>query len=114
VVDRLKELELAGIHVEGVNFGAAASDNEQFADCRSECFWNVRERLTKTELDLDPDDQDMEAELSTIRTQYTSGGKVKIESKDSMRKRGIPSPNIADALAVSFADAFEQAPAEIW
>lgn len=114
LVDRLRELDLPGMTVEGVNFGAAAVDKEQFADARAECFWNVRERMNTLELDLDPSDQDLEAEMSVLKTQYTSGGKIRIESKDSMRKRGIKSPNIADALAVCFADAFEQPPAQMW
>lgn len=114
LVDRLRELDLPGIQVEGVNFGAAPLDKERFADVRAECFWNVRERMTQGELDIDGEDQDLEAELSVLKTAFTSGGKIRIESKDAMRKRGIPSPNIADALAVSFADAFEPAPAQVW
>ena len=31
-----------------------------------------------------------------------SGGRIKIESKDDMRRRGLPSPDRADALVMAF------------
>ena len=30
-------------------------------------------------------------------------GKIQLESKEDMKKRGLPSPNRADALALTFA-----------
>jgi phage terminase large subunit len=34
----------------------------------------------------------------------TSKGQIAVESKDEMRKRGVPSPDRADALAYAFAE----------
>ena len=34
---------------------------------------------------------------------YDQNGRVKAESKKDMKKRGIPSPNRADALVMAFA-----------
>jgi hypothetical protein len=34
---------------------------------------------------------------------YNNAGKIQLESKDSIKKRGLPSPDIADALALTFA-----------
>jgi len=41
------------------------------------------------------------AELTAIRYSFTSSGKMKAESKDEMRKRGLKSPDLADALCLT-------------
>jgi hypothetical protein len=41
------------------------------------------------------------AELSSPTYGYTPAGKTKIEGKDEMKKRGVPSPNLADALCMT-------------
>lgn len=45
----------------------------------------------------------LKAELSRPQVDYDSNGRVKVESKKDMRKRGIPSPNKADAFIMAFA-----------
>lgn len=52
---------------------------------------------------LMPDLEYLKAELSRPQVDYDSNGRVKVESKKDMRKRGIPSPNKADALIMAFA-----------
>ncbi len=42
-------------------------------------------------------------QLTQIRYKKDASGKIKIEPKDEMRKRGIESPDIADAFALTFA-----------
>ncbi|RKS87320.1 phage terminase large subunit [Orbus hercynius] len=44
------------------------------------------------------------AELSRPQVDYDGNGRVKVESKKDMKKRGIPSPNKADAFIMAFAD----------
>ena len=39
-----------------------------------------------------------------MRYNYDSRGRIKIESKDEMRRRGLPSPDKADALMLAFLD----------
>ena len=51
--------------------------------------------------DLDPDDDELAAQLGALRYKFTSRGQVLIESKDDMRKRGLPSPDRADALMLT-------------
>lgn len=50
-----------------------------------------------------PDIEYLKAELSRPQVDYDGNGRVKVESKKDMRKRGIPSPNKADALIMAFA-----------
>ena len=50
-----------------------------------------------------PNDDELVAELAAPSYKYTSSGKIKIESKEEMKKRGIKSPDKADALALTMA-----------
>lgn len=50
-----------------------------------------------------PDLEYLKAELSRPQVDYDKNGRVMVESKKDMRKRGIPSPNKADALIMCFA-----------
>ena len=41
-------------------------------------------------------------QLVAIKYKITSKGPIAVETKDEMRKRGVPSPDRADALAYAF------------
>lgn len=100
VYDRLEE---QGAPVEAVNVGERADDPEQFVNRRAELYWGVRLRAEQGDLDLDPKDEDGAAQLSSIKWSTNSRGQVVIESKDDMKKRGLPSPDNADAIVLAFA-----------
>lgn len=46
--------------------------------------------------------EELQDELCSLTSDFTSLGKVKLDSKKDLKKRGIKSPNIADALSMSF------------
>jgi hypothetical protein len=48
-------------------------------------------------------DEVLIAELATVRYSFTSNGKIQIEGKDEIRRRGLPSPDKADAFVLTFA-----------
>ena len=48
-------------------------------------------------------DQQLEDELIAPEYEITPKGKVKLETNESMKKRGISSPDYADALALTVA-----------
>jgi len=100
VVDRGRE---QGHPFVGVNVGEAASDTEAFANLRAELWWGMRERFEAGDVDLDPQDDDLAAELCALRYKTTSRGQILIESKDDMRRRGLDSPDRADALMLALA-----------
>ena len=50
-----------------------------------------------------PKDEILAAELTTPRYKFTSNGKIQVESKDEMRRRGLPSPDAADSFVLTFA-----------
>ena len=70
-------------------------------DDMSTYLWGtVKEKLLLEELHL-PNDNDLAAQLSCRKYRLTSRGKMRLESKEEMKKRGIPSPDRADAVALS-------------
>lgn len=103
VVSRLHEL---GIEVSGISWGDKAK-GEGYANLKAQNFWETR-RWLKGEVSLNP--KDNWNELTIIKYKEDSSGRVKIKSKDEMRKEGIKSPNIADALALSFNNYYESEP----
>jgi hypothetical protein len=83
-----------------VSFGSAASD----IGClnkRAEMWRDMRDWLKAG--GAIPPDHELRDELTGVETKPQLDGKIALESKDSMKKRGLPSPNKADALALSFA-----------
>jgi hypothetical protein len=96
VVDRLRE---QGWHVEGVNVGEQAADHEHYANARAELYVKVKEWLKTGSF---PKDDDF-YELANVKYKFNSKGQLQIESKDDMKKRGLASPDVADALMLTFA-----------
>jgi hypothetical protein len=101
VVDQLAE---QGFGVVDMQAGAGAVDREHFLNARAEWYWHLRERFESGEIDIDPADDVLASQLAALQYKFTSRGQIQIESKDDMRKRGMPSPDRADALCLAFAD----------
>jgi len=99
VVDRLREL---GLPVRGVNVSEAPSMGSSYTNLRAELWFKMRGWLEQRGSKLPKDDQ-LIAELTSIRYSFVSSGKMKAESKDEMRKRGLPSPDLADAVCLTLA-----------
>jgi len=51
-----------------------------------------------------PDDDGLHADLTSCGYKYDSSGRLVLESKQDMRKRGMPSPDSADAMALTFSE----------
>ena len=99
VVDRLREL---GLPVRGINVAEAPSMGGTYLNLRSELWFKTKAWFEDRACKLPKDDQ-LVAELTGIRYSFTSSGKMKAESKDEMRKRGLASPDLADALCLTMA-----------
>lgn len=106
VVDRLEELHRAGeMPARVVSFGSGerARDPERFANLRAEGYWTLRERYEAADIEQDPSDAELAAQLSGIRYKVDSRGRTLIESKDEARRRGVGSPDRADTAMMAFA-----------
>lgn len=93
-------LQDSGTNIDPVNFGEAAVESDKFENMKAELYWNLREDIRDKKISL-PDDKELVNQLCSIKYSYTRKGKIKIESKDEMKKRGLKSPDKADALAIA-------------
>lgn len=99
VIDRLRQL---GWNVIEVQFGGKPNDL-RFADKRME-MWSEMGLWLKT-ASLPPDDNELVGELTAPTYTFADrNGKQRLESKDDMRARGLPSPDRGDAIACTFAE----------
>ncbi len=99
VVDRLRELDLP---VRGINVAESPSMGDTYMNLRSELWFKAKAFLEERGCKIPKDDQ-LLSELTSIRYSFTSSGKMKAESKDEMRKRGLGSPDLADAFCLTMA-----------
>lgn len=100
VADRLREL---GFNVRDVNVSETASmHNPQAAKLRDELWLSVKEWFSQRACKI-PANDDLRQELVAPTYTFLSNGKLKVESKGEMKKRGMRSPDLADALCLTFA-----------
>jgi len=99
LVDRLRELNLP---VVGINVAESPAIRTKFNRLRDELWWKAREFFESRDCKI-PDDATLIKELTAVKYAYLSSGKLKIESKDEMKKRGLRSPDCADAFLLTFA-----------
>ena len=97
VIDRLRQL---GYEVIEVNFGGKPT-LQRFVNKRSEMWMEMRDwvlaggALAK--------DIELRQDLAAPAYSYDLTDRIALESKDDLRKRGLPSPDVGDALALTFA-----------
>lgn len=118
------------VQTEGFNAGGAVSNplleympgktnKDMFANAKAQAWWLVADRFRNTYNAVNGKTYDADklislssglhgleklcAELSQPQRDYISG-KVKVESKKDMAKRGVASPNMADALIMAYLD----------
>ena len=102
VVDTLRSL---GFSPQPVAFGSGAGDGNRFVNRRVEMWWSLKEWLEGG--GALPDDSEIRDDLIGPQYFYTPGGKIALERKEDMKKRGLHSPDKADALALTFAEPVE-------
>lgn len=130
---RIAKINIQGFNAGGAvlhpesEYMSGKKNKDMFANIKAQAWWSVRDRFYKTwrsvearkgdpncTLEYQPDElislssaipklEYLKAELSRPWVDYDGNGKVKVESKKDMKKRGIPSPNMADSLIMAFA-----------
>jgi len=109
--DRLKEQGHSVVHA--INFGGKPVTPPPLDETgkpgggpgnrRSEMWTNLKTALQEGRFSL-PDSDSLQADLISCGYRYDSSGRLLWESKQEMRKRGVPSPDEADAVALCFAE----------
>jgi hypothetical protein len=100
VLDRLREL---GLPARGLNVSERAMAKQTYLNLRAELWFKCKAWLENMDVSL-PKDDALYSELVAPRYMFTSSGKIQVESKDSMKKRGVRSPDRADALCLALAN----------
>ena len=96
-VERLRAMGFD--NVQEVNFGAPSPDRHQ-ANMRAHMWNRMKEWLDKGAI---PADTVLETDLTAPGSHLNRSDQLVLESKDAMQKRGVASPDNADALALTFA-----------
>ena len=81
---------------------SGSSGTDGYHNKRAECWGLMKEWLRDG--GWIPNDERLRDDMCGPEYSYTMGGKVILERKEEMKKRGIASPDDADALALTFAE----------
>jgi phage terminase large subunit len=103
VVDRCKEV-LKDVSIIEMNAGGKPIDSSNYADAGTEWWHQLAKSLQQGALG-GPVFQEKRVlrELSARRYKYMSDGRMKLQSKEEMRGKGLKSPDWGDAIAMAFA-----------
>jgi hypothetical protein len=96
VIDRLRQL---GYFVTEVNFGGKPL-SPTYNNKRSEMWDNIR--IWLDDGGALPNHTDLKTDLCVPLYKFDSGNRLQLESKDDIKKRGGRSPDLGDALALTF------------
>lgn len=99
VLDRLREQYLP---VRGINVGETASGRDKYSNLKAELWWRAREWFDGKDVSL-CDSDTLIGQLCSVQYSFTSSGKLKVEGKEDMQRRGLKSPDEADAFILTFA-----------
>lgn len=96
-------LRAQGLAVQKFKASYKALDEERFENLKAELFWTLREEMQAGNIDLPPEgeDDDLVAQLGTLQFFHTRKGKIRMETREERTKRGLSSPDRADAAAMS-------------
>lgn len=101
IADFLRESNVNDVEFIDVNVAESSNYPDKYNKLRDELWCLFRDWL----YDEDPDilnDKLLFAQASTIHYKYHSNGSIVVEKKDEMKRRGLRSPDRADAVCLTF------------
>jgi hypothetical protein len=105
VLDRLRVL-LPKVDCRGFIASARSTLPERFRNKRAHAFWHLRDLLREGRISL-PARDGLREELLALRVNFAADGRTEIGPKDEMRTLLGRSPDLADAVAISFGEDIE-------
>lgn len=81
----------------------SAQNSEKYADLKAEVYWSTRAALESGEVAGLKDEVTI-SQLASIQYDHDSRGRIRIESKEDARKRGVKSPDRAESVVLAFAN----------
>ncbi len=99
VVDRLNEMGHRDI-IYAINAGSSPLDSSKYYNKRAEMWGLLHEWLNNEPCSI-PDDDALHSDLCSIRYKFDSNSRLVMEQKAEMKKRGVRSSDLADALCLT-------------
>lgn len=99
VADRLIEL---GYKIIRCHSGGKPVEDDRYMNKRAEMWGEMRDWIKDQPCEI-PDDDALQSDLTGLTYSYDSSRRLVLESKEKLKKRGLKSPDMADALAFTFA-----------
>ena len=96
-----KDFRAARIPARGVNVGKAPRNGERFRLLKDELYWGLRQRFEDG--DIIGLSAKARGQLASLRYNTNPRGQTVVETKDELRKRGVPSPDFAESTMLCFA-----------
>jgi phage terminase large subunit len=109
VVETIEDMGFAD-NVWGVNTGHSATEGntDLYSNLRCE-MWGEMKTWLEGNVEL-PNNAELFDDLTVIKKKSSGNSKLRLETKDEMRRRGVRSPDVGDALALTFAVPFDLLP----
>lgn len=105
ILDQIMRLSDGAYTVIAMKGSAASPDKFRWKNARAYWYDRLREKMFNNEIDIDPNDTKLELELEQIQYFFEQRFKaLQIESKEDMERRGVKSPDYADAAVYAAAD----------
>lgn len=106
IADRLREIAAGRYEVIEILGGDPSPDKHRWFNWRSWSWWAFQDRLSRGEIDLDPSDLELQEQLLGVEIKKRTAGtdSLLLESKSEMAKRGVHSPDHADAAIYAATD----------
>ena len=99
VVDRVQQMGYSNISE--VAFQGQAQENKRYENIRAEMYFKLREWLEKG--GALPEVEGLREELSKMQYKFSKHGRIMLTPKEEIKEKLGRSPDIADALALTFA-----------
>jgi phage terminase large subunit len=88
-------------NVQPIQAGRVANNPEKFVNLKAQLYWWLRMNFESNAVNGLKDNKTI-AQLASLQYRHNARGQVVIESKDEARKRGIKSPDRAEAMMLAF------------
>lgn len=109
VVETLEDMGYSKIHGIHPGMPALGQDKDIYGNIRAQ-MWAEMRNWFEGQVSI-PNDEELIADLATVKRKSTGSlSKLLMEGKDEMRRKGLRSPDVADALALTFALQFDLLP----
>ena len=106
IADAIRELSEDVYETIEILGGDPSPDKKRWFNFRAWMYWSFQDRLTRSEIDVDQEDDKLSEQLLGLELKKRTAGldSILLESKEDMRKRGVSSPDHADAAMYASVD----------